>query len=183
MSQDYLFDSVEHALTFAFHYTSQQSPQTPMSGLMRGGAIGNGKGLHGVDGAAQAAMILNALDRLPKEQRWALTVRFGEIYHDCPCCGYPMLSDEWNEAADNLAWCDLLDGIPKQVRREMVAKVLCRRKVDLGEMAKRYKLVRRTLYRQQAVFKDRLNQYERKGLDALRDELRKREVVSTHAVA
>lgn len=179
MSQDYLFDSVEHALTFAFNYTSQQSPQTPMSGLMRGGAIGSGKGLHGVDGAAQAAMILNALDRLPKEQRWALTVRFGDVARPCPCCGHDTQTDEWIEAADNLAWCDLLDGIPKQVRREMVAKVLCRRKVDLGEMAKRYKLVRPTLYRQQAAFKDRLNQYERKGLDALRDELRQREVIES----
>ncbi|QMT41272.1 DNA-binding protein [Neisseria shayeganii] len=171
MNEQALFGSVEEALTFAFHYSAEQSPRTPMTALAQGGAIGSGKGLYGVDGAAQAAMILNKLDALPKEQRWALTVRFGDVEHECPCCGHPAKSHEWKDAVDGLSWCVELEGIPKQMRHAMIAKVLCRQKVDLAGMSERYGLARSTTYRQQNELKHRLNTHERQGLDAIRDML------------
>lgn len=171
MNDQALFGSVEEALTFAFYYAAGQSPRTPMTALVRGGAIGKGKGLHGVDGAAQAAMILRKLDDLPKEQRQALTVRFGDVEHECPCCGHPSKSNGWKDAVDGLSWGVELEGIPKQMRHAMIANVLCRQKADLAGMSQRYGLVRSTTYRQKDELKKRLNAYEQKGLDAMRDAL------------
>ncbi|EGY53130.1 hypothetical protein [Neisseria shayeganii] len=169
MNEQALFGSVEEALTFAFHYSAEQSPRTPMTALAQGGAIGSGKGLHGVDGAAQAAMILNKLDALPKEQRWALTVRFGDVERECPCCGHPAKSNEWKDAVDGLSWCVELEGIPKQMRHAMIAKVLCRQPHNFRADCERYGLVLRTLNRQKNSLKTRLNALERKGLDEMRD--------------
>ena len=172
MNEQALFGSVEEALTFAFNYSVEQSPRTPMTALVQGGAIGSGKGLYGVDGAAQAAMILNKLDTLPKEQRWVLTVRFAaDVQPECPCCGRPAQTDEWQDAVDGLAWCVELEGVPKKMRHAMIEKVLCRRGHNFKADCEKYGLVLRTLNRQKDVLKVRLTALERKGLDAMRDRL------------
>lgn len=70
-----LFDSTYAALAFAYRYSTQQYQPTPMARLMRG-SIGSGKGLHGIDGAAQAGLILGMLEKLPVFERAAITARF-----------------------------------------------------------------------------------------------------------
>lgn len=82
-----VFKSAHEALVFAFNYAGQQSPRTPMTRMMQGGALGSGRGLVGIDGAAQAGMVLAAVERLPKEQAQVITVRYGDVRHECPCCG------------------------------------------------------------------------------------------------
>ena len=70
-----LFDSAWSALAFAFRYSTQQYQPTPMARLMRGN-IGGGKGLVGLDGAAQAGLIRGLVERLPEFERAAITARF-----------------------------------------------------------------------------------------------------------
>lgn len=73
--EDPLFDSAWNALAFAFRYSTQQYQPTPMARLMRG-SIGSGKGLHGLDGAAQAGVIRAIVETLPEFERCAVVARF-----------------------------------------------------------------------------------------------------------
>ena len=70
-----LFDSTYAALAFAYRYSTQQYQPTPMARLMRG-TIGSGKGLHGLDGAAQAGIIRAEVDKLREFERHAIVARF-----------------------------------------------------------------------------------------------------------
>lgn len=70
-----LFDSTWAALAFAFRYSTQQYQPTPMARLMRG-SLGSGKGLHGLDGAAQAGLIKAEVDQLRLFERSAVISRF-----------------------------------------------------------------------------------------------------------
>ncbi|MDO5686457.1 MAG: hypothetical protein Q4G42_03585 [Neisseria sp.] len=165
-----LFDTVEAALTFAFRYAQQQSPRTPMTHLMQ--TSGGGRGLYGLDGAAQAGFILSALDRLPREQRYAVTVRFGDVRSDCPCCGQLRPTHEWQDARDGLCGFVELEGLPHEVRHGMIEQILCNRRADITALCKRYCLIRSTAYRQLALLKERLRKLETLALNALSDDLR-----------
>lgn len=70
-----LFDSAYAALAFAFRYSTQQYSPTPMARLMRG-TLGSGKGLHGLDGAAQAGIIRAEVNRIREYERSAIVARF-----------------------------------------------------------------------------------------------------------
>lgn len=70
-----LFDSAYAALCFAYRYSTQQYSPTPMARLMRG-AIGSGKGLVGLDGAAQSGFIRREVEQLRMYERFAVIARF-----------------------------------------------------------------------------------------------------------
>ena len=164
-----VFASVESALTFAFRYAGQQSPPTPMRRLGTEANLGSGRGLVGLDGAAQAGLILRELDKLPKPQRWVLTVRFGDVRRECPCCGQPAPSAEWLDAVDGLCWCEELEGYPRRVKYAMIEKIVCRRPVVLKALWVDHGLVPRTGHRHMGLLKDRLTGAERDGLNSLGD--------------
>lgn len=172
MTEEAPFKSAHAALIFAFNYGDQQSPKTPLTTLLRGPAIGKGVGLSGLDGAAQAGMILRALDSLPAEQRHVLTVRFGDFRHECKCCGQPAPSDDWREAVASLASCVELEGLPRIVRFAAIERAVCRRKWDSKRLALDYGLTLRTLQMQVKALKARLGRAETKGLSALDEWLR-----------
>ena len=83
MTDEPLFNSTHVALTFAFEYAGQQSPRTPMTSLMRTENIGSGKGLSGLDGAAQAGFILAEVCRLSDDQHNIIVARYGRVTHEC----------------------------------------------------------------------------------------------------
>lgn len=63
------------ALAFAFRFNAQQYAPTPCAKLMRG-HIGSGKGLVGVDGAAQAGIIRGLIEPLAPWEKAAIAARF-----------------------------------------------------------------------------------------------------------
>lgn len=75
INEDTLFDSAWSALAFAYRYSPQQYQPTPMARLMRG-SIGSGKGLHGLDGAAQAGIIRAEVEKIREFERSAIVARF-----------------------------------------------------------------------------------------------------------
>jgi hypothetical protein len=92
-----LFKSAHDALIFAFNYADQQSDRSAMSRLMSG-PLGAGKGLSGIDGAAQAGFILakvRALGALPEA---ILTARYAPRTKPCACCASPRPADRWHGA-------------------------------------------------------------------------------------
>src|ERR1044072_4659199 len=95
-----LFKSHDEALTCALRFSGQQYAQSPMSKALRQGdaPIGQGKGLHALDGAGQAAFILRRLDQLDKVHRAALVARFSARVEACPCCGHDAPLPEYKES-------------------------------------------------------------------------------------
>lgn len=167
MSDEYLFNSAQAALTYAYHYAGQQSPRTPMTRLLQGGAIGTGKGLSGLDGAAQAGMILSRVAKLPQEQQDVLRVRFGDVRSDCPCCGQDAPCDEWLDAVDALSHCVELEGVPRRVRRAAIERAVGRRKWDAAGLSREYGLSERTLRHQCLQLKRRLGKAENQAVATL----------------
>ncbi len=172
MAEEGLFRSAQDALRFAFNYSGQQSPMTPMTRLLAGPGIGKGLGMVGLDGAAQAGIILARLDKLTAQQRNVLTVSFGDVRMECPCCGQLAPSDEWRDAIDALSHCAELEGVPRPVRYAAIEKAICRRKWDAKRLSQEYGISLSTLHRQVRALKDRLGRVESQALNALADSFR-----------
>lgn len=163
-----VFGSAHEALVFAYNYAGQQSPRTPMTKLMHGGAaLGRGRGLVGLDGAAQAGMVLAAVARLPKEQAQVIMVRYGDVRQECPCCGQPAPPQAWVDAVDALSHCAELEGVPRRVRHAVVERAVCRRKWDAARLSIEYGLSERTLRHSCLQLKRRLGKLENTALAKL----------------
>lgn len=97
-----LFTSADSALRFAFSYSMQQYSPTPMARAMRGGNVGTGKGLVGVDGAGQAGMVRSELKEFSDLHLATLIAQFApaELPCDCtaPCCSGKRVNREWADA-------------------------------------------------------------------------------------
>lgn len=75
IAEDHLFDSLHAALTFAYRYSGQQYSPSIMAKMMRGSG-GSGKGLSGLDGAAQAGLIRGLLSNLDLNERNVIAAKF-----------------------------------------------------------------------------------------------------------
>lgn len=78
-SDEALFEHAHAALLFAFRYNLEQYEPTPIAALIKRkeGFLGTGKGLVGMDGAAQAGRIRCEVGQLPRLEQLMLTARFG----------------------------------------------------------------------------------------------------------
>lgn len=101
-----LFTSADSALRFAFSYSTQQYSPTPMARAMRGGNVGTGKGLAGVDGAGQAGMLRSELRDFSVLHQAVLIAQFAPAVLPCdctaPCCSGTKPNREWGEAVSFL---------------------------------------------------------------------------------
>ena len=169
MTDDPLFKSTHDALVFAFQYAGQQSPKTPAMAYRNPGdaPIGKGKGLSGLDGAAQAGMILAEVDRLPDDQHNVIVARYGHVLHECPCCEQDAPSDEWRLAIDALSRCVELEGVHRKVRLMMVERAICGGRLDIDMLCRRYSLGRTTTYGQLSAIKTKLRKIEKIALSNL----------------
>jgi len=134
MIDEPLFASTHAALVFAFSYAGQQSPKTPMTSLIRTAELGSGKGLSGVDAAAQAGFILAEVCRLPDDQHNIIVARYDRVRHECRCCEQPSPSNEWRAAIDALSHCVELEGVHRKVRLIMVEKAACGGKLEIERL-------------------------------------------------
>src|SRR5574337_1924850 len=121
---DALFPSTHNALRFAFEFSPEQYGEGTLAGLLRRATVlGSGKGLVGLDGAAQAGMILADVWRLPALERHAIIARYGQGRKACRCCGSLGMSDEWKLAVEGIAaWAVPAGGSNHRARREIVGR-------------------------------------------------------------
>lgn len=99
-----VFDSLGNALTFAYRFSGQQFARaqnidpTP---------LGSGRGLVGLDGAAQAGMILSEVKLCGSLEEMVLRARFSDPFdrsaRPCDCCGHVGVSSEFLGACVYLA--------------------------------------------------------------------------------
>lgn len=97
-----LFRSAHEALTYAYNYSLQQYPLTPAAKLIPPKQKGSGKGLIGLDGAAQSGFVRAEVGQLAIEQQMVLAARFAPATQECdcgkPCCSGKTAGREWSEA-------------------------------------------------------------------------------------
>lgn len=171
MTEEPLFDSTHSALVFAFNFTGQQSPKTPMMSMFHSNpgddqpkAARKGKGLSGLDGAAQAGFILAEVCRLPDDQHNVIVARYNRLKNECKCCGHERYNDEWFAAVDFLSHCVELEGVHRKVRLMMVEVAICGGRIDVDMVSRKYSMGRSTTYRQLAELKIKLRKIEKIAL-------------------
>lgn len=161
MIEDPLFESTHDALVYAFQYANQQSPRTPMTSLMRSVQTGTGKGLSGVDGAAQAGFILAEVCRLPDDQHNVIVARYGHVLHECRHCEQDTPSDDWRAAIAELANNIEVDWTHRRVRRDIVEMAIGKSIMNKEQFCKKYSISKSTAYRHISEIKTKFRKIER----------------------
>lgn len=101
MNNDQLFDSTHAALTFAYNF--QGSPALSVVNQMANKPGPMGKGLGGLDGAAQAGIIRRKVASLGKLHESIIIAEYAQRSRLCPCCSGPTFNQEWKDAIGYIA--------------------------------------------------------------------------------
>lgn len=150
-----LFDSAHGALVFALNF-SGQCYDRPMMNRLASPAFGTGKGLVGLDGAAQAGMIRSELQTMGKLAEAILIARIAPRWMPChcrqSCCSGKKPNKEWTDAVAYLAdhvRNTALAGCTSNgmMRREYVVRHFTRKeeRISLEELAERHDIARNTV--------------------------------------
>jgi hypothetical protein len=170
-----LFTNPSDALTFALRFSSQQYPQSAMSGLMKsGGRIGSGKGLVALEGAGQAGMILARLERLAPLERACIVARYSAKTEDCPCCGNQKPLDEYKAALLLLSdWSIAHIGTALSVRRIRygIIQNYFETRASVGKVAKDIGVSPRTAYDQKSKIWPHLTELDKRAQESIGDML------------
>jgi len=141
IQQEAPFRSAEGALLFAFSEQYIDLPQ-PAIARMAGTPSRTGNGLGGIDGFAQAGMILSGLRTLSEIQRSILTARFspavGLCQCDSACCRGFRHNVRWLTAVSHISdyvGCEVPSTLPFRRLREGIVRKHFGDKVRLGEVA------------------------------------------------
>lgn len=176
-----LFKNPHDALMFALRFSAQQYAQTPLAKEMRraamgpgGGAIGQGKGLVGLDGAAQAGIICARLDRLTPLQRACILARFSERVESCHCCGSDKMLDAYKGALLTLAnWAGTYANSDKVGQRLLfsIVQEFFDRPKKMAREAEKLGVPKRTAYDQKARIWPHLVELDKAAMQAAGDVL------------
>lgn len=154
---DPLFRSDGGALMFALNHAHGTCKKPGLTAMMGGGSAG--RGLGGLDGAAQAGMLISQLDWLRKHRKAILIARFALPRVDCGCgqgcCRGYRDNPEWSSAIAEVTEHILVAGAVEivshyRVRRAMVMRHFGER-VNFTDMARLCKISRNTASAQYAV--------------------------------
>ncbi|WP_287814510.1 hypothetical protein [Achromobacter sp.] len=105
-----LFKGAHQALTYAFNY-SAGALDRPAMVKMADRTPRTGRGLAGVDGAAQAGFILRELQALSPLHQRILEARFMPQTTPCPCCRSSVWDQDWFAAVRAVSEGVMLSGI------------------------------------------------------------------------
>ncbi|MGB4064239.1 MAG: hypothetical protein WBK19_10480 [Azonexus sp.] len=143
MMNEPLFKSADDALRFAFCY-SGQSYDRPTMNRMADGPHRAGKGLVGLDGAAQAGLIRSELKSLGGFVLSIITASYAPTTYPCECgsacCSGQRVNLEWAEAITAITQAAagrVSCGSNMRLRRTIVANCFLRKgeRKPIGDMA------------------------------------------------
>ena len=149
-----LFESAHGALVFAFNF-SGQCYDRPMMNRLASPAVGSGKGLVGLDGAAQAGMIRAEVQTLGRLAEAIIIARIAPRSVPChcrsACCAGHRPNKEWTDAISVLAdyvRTTALAGCTSNgmLRREYVVRHFTRKddRISLEALAEKHDIHRDT---------------------------------------
>lgn len=153
--KEMLFQSANSALVFAFNF-SGQSYDRPMMNRLAAPSIGSGKGLIGLDGAAQAGFVLSEVKAMGKMAEAILIARLAPRSTGCECraacCSGQKPNKAWTDAiaflSDHVRTTALAGCIANgMMRREYVVRYFTRKddRISLEDLAKKYDIARNTV--------------------------------------
>lgn len=159
-----LFKSAHDALRFAFNFSSQQYERPLMNRLMDSHAKHASKGLLGVDGAAQAAMIINQVLRMPDLSQYIIFAQYAPLTLDCECgkgcCAGTKPNIHWDEAIREISRASVTGAtsgvLSYRHLRETIVRKLFGDKTSRGDILKAAEfcgLEERQAYRHQSAIK------------------------------
>ncbi|MBN3777423.1 DNA-binding protein [Burkholderia sp. Ac-20345] len=152
-----LFKSTEHALRYAFTYSTQQYGKSAMAVMYS--PPGSGRGLGGIDGAGQAGMVRAEVDKLSPAQQAVLIGRYAPPDLPCACgaacCSKHRPNKEWAAMLDWLAryTAVLFSGClsNERLRRALVRNVLTGQQSEYTALGKQYGVDRNTVAKHAAM--------------------------------
>lgn len=150
-----LFYSSHAALLFALNFSSEQYDR-PMMNKMASPSVGNGKGLAGLSGAAQAGMIRSEIKSMGKLAEAILIARLAPRHTPCDCrarcCSGRSPNADWIDAISHLSdhvRTTALAGCTSNgiMRREYVIRYFARKdeRIGLETLAEKYEIDRHTV--------------------------------------
>lgn len=150
-----IFTSAHAAMVFAFNFSSQNYDR-PMMNRLASPAVGTGKGLVGLDGAAQAGFVRAEVQGLGPLAEAILIARIAPRHMPChcrsSCCGGKKANREWSNAIGYLAdyvRTTALAGCTANgiMRREYVVRYFSRKeeRTSLEDLSERHDVARNTV--------------------------------------
>lgn len=174
---EHLFDSAAAALAFAYRFSSEQYPESPMGKNLKSAAIGGGRGLGGLDGAGQAGYIQAAVERLPPMARACIVARYAPKAEPCtcgkPCCAGEKVAQAYREAMATLrdwSFAAAPAGVDRPTREAILAAYFDRA-VKLSNEFERRKVPRSTGFDAKKKIWDALKTLETEAQNAVTKEL------------
>lgn len=161
-----LFGNAHQALMFAFNFSTQQYERPLMNRLADNPAKEVSKGLSGLDGAGQAAMIFLQIERLPALLQFVLFAEYAprRVRCDCgrPCCVGSRPNEYWRACIGEIAQQALMGVLRgcvshRVLRFGIVAREFGDRKVSVTDLADRVGVSRKTAFDHAARIRRWLN--------------------------
>lgn len=178
-----IFTSAHSALMFAMNFSHGTLKKNALDQAVRDG----GRGLSGLDGAAQAGMILAELSRLTGLRQHILTARYTVATSPCtcrsPCCSGEMENVAWKESIDWLAEYVLVAGLTGTISHFRLRRCIIRRyfgvKDPLVSIANACGVHRHTAENHNKAVVEHLRGEERPAFHELQDQLEAVGIVAT----
>lgn len=181
-----LFKDTHEALTFAFNFSEQQYARTPMSRVILPPVPG--KGLGGLDGAAQAGMIKQEVEQLDRLEQAFIVARFASVSIPCdcgrPCCSGKRSNDEWTHAVGVLSLhlkevvllgCSTtIDMRIDYLNRFFLPKNQC---IGMSALARKHHANVRSMERHLAKVKKFISGLEERAMTAITDRLEQARII------
>lgn len=175
-----LFQNAHETLVYAYNFSHQQYPRSPMFRAILQSR--SGRGLGGLDGAAQAGMIKQEVEQLDRLEQAFIVARFSPVSVPCdcgaPCCSGKRSNEEWTHAIGVLSLhlkevvltgCSTtIDMRVDYLRRFFLPKNQC---ISMSALAKKHHINVRSIERHFMKVKKFIFGLEERAMTAITDRL------------
>ncbi len=170
---DGIFKSAQEAMVFACNFSDQQYALSPMAKILQRGPYGSGRGLSGLDGAAQSGMVLAEMEKLDNAHILMLVARCAPKRERCSCthacCSGWKMNPAYRDAISQLADVVLKEVSAEITNRRFRVAVISKffgEKITIKEAAADADLSLRTAERHAAAINRYLKDGEKAALTA-----------------
>lgn len=164
MSDDVLFQSAHNALLFAFNFSGQQYERPMMNRLADDPVAYVSKGLSGMDGAAQAGMIMSRIMLMSPLSQYIVFAHYAPKTLPCecfsPCCAGSKPNPLWVATINEISRISITAATPGALSYRVLRDAIVRKlfadtseKADVLVAAEKCGLEKRQAYNHQAAIK------------------------------
>ena len=164
MIEEALFQSAHNALLFAFNFSGQQYERPMMNRMADDPVAYVSKGLSGMDGAAQAGMIMSRIMLLSPLSQYIVFAHYAPkaLACDCPrpCCAGKKPNELWEAVINKISRASIAAATPGALSYRVLRDAIVRKmfgdtshRGDVLAAAEKCGLEKRQAYNHQAAIK------------------------------